>query len=150
MKTLFFTLMLLVTGTMFGQFNVNNTMLSENVSSTSNLDKFSAKYDKDAGIVKINWVLTAQAEQAKLVIEKSTDGVNYVFMGKIPAIASGNKITYSCRDNNPNSGSNFYRLKTVTASNEEFIYDETAHVNTIQPVDLSKPAPLANDAGSDE
>jgi len=135
---------------MFGQITVQNTMLSEETASTSNLDKFTATFDNTSGIVKINWVLTSQEAQAKLVIEKSTDGVNYTYMGKVPAIASTNKISYSCRDNNPAQGSNFYRLKAVTASNTEFIYDNTAHVNTSQPVEIQSPAtPVAESSPQD-
>lgn len=151
MKTLFIALMLLTGNIMFGQVNAQNSMLSENVPSTANLDKFTATYDNQSGIVKLNWVLTTQEEQAKLIVEKSADGVNYSYLGKVPAIASTNKITYSCRDNNPAQGSNFYRLKAVTASNDEFIYDETAHVSTNQPVDLSRPiAPVAEGSKTQE
>lgn len=151
MRTLFIAIMLLSCNMMFGQLTAQNTMVSEETPNTSNLDKFTATYDNTSGIVKINWVITGQDTQGKLVIEKSTDGVNYSYMGKVPAVASTNKITYTCRDNNPAEGSNFYRLKAVTASNAEFIYESTAHVNTSQPTEMPKQTlPLASEGQNDE
>lgn len=144
MKTLVVAFMLLA-GATFAQSTgvpVNNVSIKEDVPSTANLDKFTATYNE--GIVKINWVLTSQEAQAKLIIEKSADGINYSYMGKLPAIASPNKITYSCRDNAPADGGNYYRLKTVTADNTEYIYDDTAFVNTREKKDSPKQVlPLA-------
>lgn len=146
MKTLVLAFMLL-SGGLFAQQKVTapaqaiNTTVREDVPSTANLDKFDAKVVD--GTVKINWVLTKQEAQAKLIIEKSSDGVNYSYLGKLPAIASPNKITYTCRDNSPADGNNYYRLKTVSSTNVEYIYDETAHVNTREPEAPKTVMPLA-------
>jgi hypothetical protein len=147
MKTLFFALMLLScaafaqTGTPAAA-SLTNSIVREDVPSTANLDKFTATYND--GVVKLNWVLSKQEAQSKLIIEKSADGVNYSYMGKLPAVASPNKITYSCRDNSPADGSNFYRIKTVSSTNAEFIYEDTAHVNTKEPKEAPKAVtPLA-------
>jgi hypothetical protein len=148
MKTLFAALMLLSVAT-FAQpgspaaASLSNSIVREDVPSTANLDKFTATYNE--GVVKINWVLSKQEAQAKLIVEKSADGINYSYLGKLPAVASPNKITYSCRDNNPSDGSNFYRLKAINSANAEFIYEDTAHVNTKEQKDTPKVVvPLAN------
>lgn len=153
MRTLIIAFMLLSIGT-FAQVQTNlvasTSVVREDVPSTANLDKFTATY-KD-GFVKINWVLRTQEAQGKLIIEKSTDGINYSYLGKLPAIASPNKITYTCRDNNPADGNNYYRIKTVSSTNTEYIYDETAHVNTREVKDAPTPVvPLANvEPGNDK
>ncbi|UPT67265.1 MAG: hypothetical protein M0D57_00770 [Sphingobacteriales bacterium JAD_PAG50586_3] len=148
MKTLIAAFMLLSVATFAQQgspaaASLASSIVREDVPSTANLDKFTATYTD--GVVKLNWILSKQDAQAKLIIEKSADGVNYSYMGKLPAVASPNKITYSCRDNSPADGSNFYRIKAVNSTNTEFIYDDTAHVNTKEPVQKPKVVtPLAS------
>lgn len=147
-KTLVVGLMLL-SGATFAQkvespmaASLPASIVREDVPSTANLDKFAASYNE--GVVKLNWILSKQEAQAKLIIEKSADGINYTYLGKLPAVASPNKITYSCRDNKPAEGSNFYRIKTVNSANVEFIYEDVAHVNTKEPKEITKSVlPLA-------
>ncbi|MEQ1678237.1 MAG: LamG-like jellyroll fold domain-containing protein, partial [Chitinophagaceae bacterium] len=66
---------------------------------------------KPAGI-QLNWETITEQNTSHFEIEKSTDGINFSYLGRVTAAGnSTDKRTYSFTDVNPAPGTNFYRLK---------------------------------------
>jgi hypothetical protein len=73
---------------------------------------------KDGNAVKLNWATTQEINSKNFVVEKSSDGINWVAITTINATGNSNVQTnYSFTDNNPVKGINFYRLKQVDVDN---------------------------------
>jgi hypothetical protein len=74
------------------------------------LDDFTAT--KKPGGIQLNWETLSEQNTSHFEIERSTDGTNFVSIGRISA--AGNAATrqyYSFTDVQPSPGINFYRLK---------------------------------------
>lgn len=71
-------------------------------------------YQQSTGI-NIEWVTATETDIERYDIEKSTDGRLFSVIGTSAALNNnGNSITrYSYYDNNPVTGNNFYRIKSV-------------------------------------
>lgn len=73
------------------------------------LSSFSATLDKDN--VLLNWSTSQEQNNKYFTIEKSTDGVNFSFLGKVNGAGTSSVTNnYKMTDYTPADGSNFYRL----------------------------------------
>ncbi|MDQ6813400.1 MAG: M12 family metallo-peptidase [Bacteroidota bacterium] len=66
--------------------------------------------DKTVGL---EWTVANQIDNQYYNIEKSADGVNFNYIGKVEAQTSPAKQQYLFKDVKPYTGDNFYRLKQV-------------------------------------
>lgn len=66
---------------------------------------------KSSGI-QLNWETLSEQNTSHFDIERSTDGINFSYIGKINAAGnSSDKLSYTFTDASPATGTNFYRLK---------------------------------------
>jgi hypothetical protein len=85
------------------------------------------KQGKNIGL--LSWKTAREANASHYDVERSTDAVNFSFIGKI--MANGNTTTesiYSFTDNAPARGFNYYRLKQVDRDGR-FIYTAARVLN---------------------
>jgi hypothetical protein len=77
------------------------------------LTAFNAKCDGDK--VTIFWTTASESNNNYFEIERSSDGINFVSIGKIFSQNSNSSapLNYSTVDNNPLNGKSYYRLKQV-------------------------------------
>ena len=79
--------------------------------------------------VVLNWH-TANEENTNLfVVERSTNGIDFAAIGEEKAMESSNG-SYAFADNNPYSGTNYYRLKTVDADGA-IEYSKAVSIQTV-------------------
>ena len=57
--------------------------------------------------VKVEWITTTEINNSKFVVERSTDGQNFLKLGEVAAKGAS---AYSFLDHSPTSGNNYYRL----------------------------------------
>jgi hypothetical protein len=63
---------------------------------------------------KLEWVTASEKNTQKFVVEKSVDGINWVYLGEKPAAGNSNQtLNYMLYDYTPVVGANYYRLKIV-------------------------------------
>jgi len=85
------------------------------------------KQGKNVGL--LSWKTAREANSSHYDVERSTDGINFLFIGKVTA--NGNtsfESTYSYTDNAPFKGFNYYRLKQVDRDGR-FIYTAARVLN---------------------
>lgn len=76
------------------------------------LASFNAALNKDQ--VLINWTTSQEYNNRYFIIEKSTDGSNFSFLGKVNGAGTSTSAqTYQLVDFSPADGANYYRLSQV-------------------------------------
>ncbi|PLX06676.1 MAG: hypothetical protein C0596_15275 [Marinilabiliales bacterium] len=74
--------------------------------------EFSAKQEKES--INISWTTISEINNAEFIIEKSTDGKNFIEIDRIKGAGnSRNLIEYQTKDYNPENGINYYRLTQI-------------------------------------
>jgi hypothetical protein len=77
------------------------------------LVSFTAKY-RGENNVQASWETTSEKNVEKFVVERSSDGFNFIVVGTEKAVGnSNNRNAYAFTDNNARIGINYYRLKTI-------------------------------------
>jgi len=70
----------------------------------------------------LNWKTAQEINSAYFDVERSTDALNYAYIGRVNAAGNSQvPVNYYFTDNNPESGLNYYRLKQVDIDGH-FIY----------------------------
>ena len=71
------------------------------------------------GVVNLlSWTTEQEINTVHFIVERSSDGVNFVSIGQVVAAGNSNsKRSYSFTDRSPLKGNNYYRLKTVDKDN---------------------------------
>ena len=64
-------------------------------------------------LVKLDWKISAGGSADHFEVERSMDGSSFNSLGVISAITSNHETDYTLNDVHPESGLNYYRLKTV-------------------------------------
>lgn len=65
-------------------------------------------------VVDLTWATASETHSSHFVVERSSDGQNFLPIGKVNAAGnSSQRIDYSFTDENPLRGVNYYRLKLV-------------------------------------
>jgi hypothetical protein len=60
----------------------------------------------------LEWSTASEKNSDYYIVERSTDGVNFYSIGQVKAAGNTSEVTnYTFTDENPNMGSNYYRLK---------------------------------------
>ena len=80
------------------------------------LTSFTGYNDEDVNV--LNWVTASERNTLKFEVEKSTDGVNFSYIGERPAAGNSSVPTsYTLTDTEPLAGNNYYRLKMIDQDN---------------------------------
>lgn len=96
---------------------------SRNIYSLTKLRYFAAT--PASGVVKVNWVTASEMNNDFFMVERSTDGINYLPVYKTNGKGnSGTNATYTYEDDSRTSGTSFYRLTQT---------DQTGHTSTYPP-----------------
>lgn len=75
-------------------------------------------YPKLTGI-QVDWIAQSEQDMESYIIEKSADGSQFIQAGTVKAnLAPGLSSQYGWFDENPGSGDNYYRIKSVSKSGE--------------------------------
>lgn len=100
---------------------------------------------KKTGGIHLNWETFSEENSSHIEIERSTDGINFIFIGRVAAAGnSTDKKYYSFLDNQPQSGTNFYRLKLVDID-RSFTYSRVVAVKNDNVLTLQLfPNPVTN------
>ncbi len=70
-----------------------------------------------SGGIKIDWSNMTELEVVKYNVERSADGRNFSSVGEVNArLNNGGKADYNLIDNNPISGVNYYRIRSLENS----------------------------------
>ena len=70
----------------------------------------------------LNWKTAQEINSAFFDVERSTDALNYTYIGQVNAAGNSQvPVSYSFTDNHPQSGLNYYRLKQ-TDRDGRFVY----------------------------
>lgn len=79
--------------------------------------------------VKLNWQTVTEVNNNYFTIEKSSDGINWNTVSTVNGAGNSlNLLNYSSLDNNPYSGTTYYRLKQ-TDFNGQHSYSEIKSIN---------------------
>ncbi len=70
---------------------------------------------QDASNILLKWNTATESNTSHFIIQHSTDGVHFTYLGKIDAIGSGAN-NYCFTDMSPINGTNYYRLQSVDKS----------------------------------
>lgn len=82
---------------------------------------FNAKKQGETAAL-LNWKTSQELNSAYFNIERSTDAVNFSYIGRVSAAGNSQvPVEYYFTDNNPASGLNYYRLKQVDIDGH-FVY----------------------------
>ncbi|MEZ4775317.1 MAG: T9SS type A sorting domain-containing protein [Bacteroidia bacterium] len=84
--------------------------------------------EENAGTVELEWRTGWELNNDRFEVERSADGVAFETIGQVKG--KGNSqvpVTYHFPDNNPLSGSNFYRLRQVDFDGK-FVYSDIVEV----------------------
>ncbi|MFN0256915.1 glycosyl hydrolase [Pedobacter ureilyticus] len=82
------------------------------------LNNFTAKKQNNSEVL-LKWETLSETNSHSFIIERSTDGLNFVSIGE--QLAKGNATSlnsYSFVDRRPANGNNYYRLKQVDINND--------------------------------
>jgi hypothetical protein len=71
--------------------------------------------------VELKWLTAVEIENEKFTLERSSDGINFEPVGTKPGAGNSNEVlSYSFRDNKPQLGTNYYRVKLTGSAGEEY------------------------------
>lgn len=124
------------------------TLVDNNFVLPIELTAFNAKCNGDKVI--INWTTASERNNNYFEIERSADGINFVFISRVVSQDSNSSapLNYSTVDNNPLNGKSYYRLKQVD-NNGKYSYSSLvistcSSVATITPVVTLYPNPATD------
>lgn len=84
---------------------------------------------KKGAFIQVDWEVAAEDGIKYYEVQKSLTGKNFKVVGQVTAIGSNsNLLSYGWPDLNPNTGTNFYRIRSVGA-NGSYKYSTVAKVN---------------------
>ena len=90
-----------------------------------NFTKINASVDGNK--VKVNWYTGSEQGIKNYDVEKSTNGINFSKTGSVVASNASAGASYQWLDNKPNSGNNFYRIRS-NDENGQYTYSDIAKV----------------------
>ncbi|MFM2283892.1 MAG: hypothetical protein RL222_1396 [Bacteroidota bacterium] len=84
----------------------------------------------------LTWTTVSEINTLKFEVEKSTDGVNFSYVGEKAAAGNSDQpLSYTLNDEHPVPGNNYYRLKMV---DQDLSFDYSNIVN-IKVADAGQP-----------
>lgn len=108
------------------------------------LSSFKAKKTIEQQVL-LNWITSTELNAKEFIVERSTDGIHFVGIGKLSASGSSSiEKAYSYKDNSPAKGYNYYRL-TEISTDGKIAYSEIISVYFTGAVGLNVyPSPARN------
>ncbi|MFN3918326.1 MAG: LamG-like jellyroll fold domain-containing protein [Flavobacteriales bacterium] len=77
--------------------------------------------------VEIDWATASELNSSHYTVERSIDGLNWEFVGKVNAGGNSNQlIAYTLKDEKPHRGLSYYRLEQVDMDNTKKTYGPVA------------------------
>jgi len=127
----------------FSEFWLNNGGLGANQPLPVSLLSFDA-IRKNA-YAYLQWVTENEINATSYVVERSSNGINYIIIGSVTANNSNGTSRYNFTDTHPFAGINYYRLRMVS-SNSTFTYSPVRKVNfaTVANDIVVYPNPVTN------
>lgn len=95
--------------------------------------------------IRLSWVTSDEINTDMFDLEKSKDGMSFSILAQLPAKNSVVNNSYSQTDNNPYSGTNFYRLKMIDKDGA-FTYSPVVSVTFNGTLSLIQVYPNPGDA----
>ncbi|HMC84271.1 MAG TPA: T9SS type A sorting domain-containing protein, partial [Chitinophagaceae bacterium] len=89
---------------------------------------FNAKHN--GSVIDVRWNLEDEIAGSSIVLQRSTDGIHFEVLTKIPQQNPNDNNDYSWRDAYPQTGNNFYRLQLKSPSGDN-VYSDIVVVNNI-------------------
>lgn len=129
------------------QFDLDFNMISGASIDCTALPVELLTFEADASdrTVKLDWATASEAGSAHFVVQRSTDGENFVSIGQVAgAGTSFTTIEYGFEDPQPIVGTNYYRLKQVDTDGS-FSYSDVATVNFGSALVAGTPFPNPTD-----
>lgn len=101
---------------------------------------------KEKNGVNLSWSTAQEVNNAGFIVQRSSDGRNWVDLGFVPATDNtSSPKTYSFLDGNPAKGLNLYRLKQIDV-NGDFKLSEIRIINYLNNVGITVyPTPASNE-----
>ncbi len=111
-----------------------------------NLFSFSGR--RTNGGNQLNWVTASEANSAKFVVERSSDGQSYTSIGEVAAAGNSNSSrSYGYLDGRPQTGDNYYRLKMVDKDGS-FKYSNVVRIGANSALMITSVQPNPTTAGT--
>lgn len=111
-----------------------------------NLFSFSGR--RTNGGNQLNWVTASEANSAKFVVERSSDGQSYTSITEVAAAGNSNSSrSYGYLDGRPQTGDNYYRLKMVDKDGS-FKYSNVVRIGANSSVMITSVQPNPTTAGT--
>ncbi len=91
---------------------------------------FNAQYNQSNGVVDLTWTTATEVNNKEFTIEKSIDGFTWDFVTSQPGAGNSTKVlNYAAVDEEPYSGTSYYRLKQTD-------YDGNYTYSELRPVTI--------------
>jgi PKD repeat protein len=111
-----------------------------------NLFSFSGR--RTNGGNQLNWVTASEANSAKFVVERSSDGQSYTTIGEVAAAGNSNSSrSYGFLDSRMQTGDNYYRLKMVDKDGS-FRYSNVVRIGSNSTLMITSVQPNPTTAGT--
>lgn len=96
--------------------------------------------------VELKWLTANEVENDLFTIERSLDGVAYQEIGTYPGAGNSNEVlSYKFRDNSPQLGTNYYRVKLTSSTGAtEYSMITPVQIEAITEADIKIKAPQPN------
>jgi len=93
------------------------------------VELLSFKGTEEEGASILSWQTTSEINSSYFELDRSADGIDFTSVGQVNAAGSSSSLlNYSFKDENPLSGINYYRLKSVD-KNESYKFSETIAID---------------------
>lgn len=91
------------------------------------------------GVIELKWYTKNEQHLSHYKIDKSTDGINFYNIAKIPSENSYTEKIYTATDDNPTVGITYYKLTPVNKSgiDEQYIIRDVLYQLSYQPFSYS-------------
>ncbi len=77
--------------------------------------------------VKVNWTIYTEINSDKYIVERSTNGINFIQIGTVNA---ANLSNYSFNDLNALNGANYYRIASIDRGSTAKLYSKIVRINS--------------------
>ncbi len=88
---------------------------------SAEVSSFTVQPSADQTAVDLDWETTSEWDNAKFIVQRSTDASNWEDLGEIAGAGNSNELNfYSFKDETPEEGRLYYRLTQIESSGKEF------------------------------
>lgn len=105
----------------------NNQMLSADNQNSMNIYNYNTVYN--SGKVFVSWTSKNETDDCVYVVERSTNGTDYLSVGVKEGIGSQIELYYSWIDQAPPAGFSYYRVKKITKEGDQLYSSVNSIIN---------------------